>query len=74
MGFGNIDLDLRQATLEGDVITVVAFGMLGAIDVYVRDGVEVDLYGLALGGHKNANGNDRRRGPERRSCASSPSR
>jgi hypothetical protein len=58
MGFGNIDLDLRQATLEGDVITVVALGMFGAIDVYVPEGVEVDLHGFALGGHKRSNGND----------------
>jgi uncharacterized protein DUF1707/cell wall-active antibiotic response 4TMS protein YvqF len=57
-GFGNIDLDLRQATLEGDVITIFALGMFGAIDVYVPEGVEVDLQGLALGGHKRARGND----------------
>jgi len=58
MGFGNIDLDLRQATLEGDVITVVAVGIFGTIDVYVPEGVEVDLHGFALGGHKRARGND----------------
>lgn len=58
MAFGNIDLDLRQATLEGDVITIVALGMFGAIDVYVPEGVEVDLHGFALGGHKRARGND----------------
>ena len=56
--FGNIDLDLRQATLEGDVITIVALGMFGTFDVYVPEGVEVDLHGFALGGHKRANGND----------------
>jgi hypothetical protein len=58
MGFGNIDLDLRQATLEGDVITVVALGMFGAVDVYVPEGVEVDLHGLTVGGHKRTRGND----------------
>lgn len=56
--FGNVDLDLRQATLEGDVIDIFAAGMFGAIDVYVPEGVEVDLHGLALFGHKRANGND----------------
>jgi Domain of unknown function (DUF1707)/Cell wall-active antibiotics response 4TMS YvqF len=56
--FGNIDLDLRRATLEGDVITIVALGMFGAVDIYVPEGVEVDLHGAALGGHKRANGND----------------
>ena len=58
MGFGNIDLDLRQATLEGDTISVLALGAFGAIDVYVPEGVEVDLHGFALGGHKRARGND----------------
>jgi hypothetical protein len=58
MGFGNIDLDLRQATLEGDVVTIVALGMFGAIDVYVPEGVEVDLHGFAVFGHKRASGND----------------
>src|SRR5213080_1381253 len=56
--FGNIDLDLRRATLEGDVITVIALGMFGAVDVYVPEGVEVDLHGFALAGHKGARGND----------------
>jgi len=58
MGFGNIDLDLRQATLEGDVITVVVLGMFGAVDVYVPEGVEVDLHGFIIGGHKRTRGND----------------
>lgn len=56
--FGNVDLDLRQATLERDVVTIVVLGMFGAIDLYVPEGVEVDLHGLALGGHKRARGND----------------
>jgi hypothetical protein len=57
-GFGNVDLDLRQATLEGNVITIVALGAFGTIDVYVPEGVEVDLHGFALFGHKRARGND----------------
>jgi hypothetical protein len=58
MGLGNIDLDLRQATFERDVLTIFAFGAFGAIDVYVPEGVEVDFRGIALGGHTHANGND----------------
>jgi hypothetical protein len=58
MGLGNLDLDLRQATFDGDVITIFAIGVFGAIDVYVPEGVEVDLHGLAIGGHKGAYGND----------------
>lgn len=63
MAFGNIDLDLRQATIEGDVITIVALGAFGAIDVYVPEGLEVDLHGFALGGHKRARGPDPRPQP-----------
>lgn len=33
VGLGNIDLDLRQATFDGDVITVFAVGIFGATDV-----------------------------------------
>lgn len=58
MGLGNIDLDLRQATFDGDVITVFAVGVFGAIDIYVPEAVEVDVHGVALGGHKGAHGND----------------
>jgi DUF1707 SHOCT-like domain len=56
--FGNIDLDLRHATLEGDVITIVAVGAFAALDVYVPEGVEVDFRGLALFGHARARGDD----------------
>jgi hypothetical protein len=56
--FGNVDLDLRQASLERDVVSIVALGIFGAIDFYVPEGVEVDLHGLALFGHKRARGND----------------
>jgi hypothetical protein len=56
--FGNIDLDLRQATFESDEITIVVFGAFGAADVYVPEGVEVDFRGLSLFGHSRANGND----------------
>ena len=57
-GFGNIDLDLRQATLEGDVVTIVTLGAFGAGDVYVPEGVEVDLRAFALLGHARARGRD----------------
>jgi hypothetical protein len=58
VGLGNIDLDLRQATLESDPITIVAVGALCTIDVYVPEGVEVDLRGFTLGGHRRTRGND----------------
>jgi len=57
-GFGNIDLDLRQATLEGDEIRIALFGVFGAVDVYVPEGVEVDVRGFSIFGHVRARGND----------------
>jgi hypothetical protein len=58
LGFGNIDLDLRQASTEQDVVTIFAFGIFGAIDVFVPEGVEVDLHGLVVFGHKGSRGNE----------------
>jgi hypothetical protein len=58
VGFGNIDLDLRQASLEGDVVTVIGLAAFSALDVYVPEGIEVDLHGLTVFGHKNARGKD----------------
>jgi hypothetical protein len=34
--FGNIDLDLRSASLEGDVITILALGTFGAATIRRR--------------------------------------
>jgi len=58
VGFGNIDLDLRQTTLEGDVITIVVLGLVATADVYVPEGIEADITGLTVFGHRNAHGND----------------
>ena len=59
VGCGNIDLDLRQASLEGDVVTVIGIAACSALDVYVPEGVEVDLHGLSVFGHKNTRGLDK---------------
>jgi hypothetical protein len=56
--FGNIDLDLREATLERDVLSIVAFGLFATMDVYVPEGIEADIGGVVVFGHRNAHGND----------------
>ena len=56
--FGNIDLDLREATLERDSLTIVAFGLFATMDVYVPEGVEADIGGVIVFGHRNAHGRD----------------
>jgi hypothetical protein len=47
---GGVDLDLRQATIEGDELVITAVALMGGIDILVPDGVEVDLGGFALMG------------------------
>ncbi len=56
--FGNIDLDLREATLERDRLTIVAFGLFATMDVYVPEGIEADIGGVIVFGHRNAHGHD----------------
>jgi hypothetical protein len=55
---GTVDLDLRQATFEHDVTTVVVVANLGSANVYVPEGVEVDLRGVVVLGHRNLRGAD----------------
>lgn len=57
-GFGNVDLDLRRATFEGDRVTILLLGACSALDLYVPEGVDVDLQGLVVFGHRSANGSD----------------
>jgi class 3 adenylate cyclase len=58
VAFGDVDLDLRRAELSGSVASVVAFVLFGNIDVYVPEGVEVDLGGFTAFGHRREWGRD----------------
>ncbi len=55
---GNIDLDLRQATFSSPALTVLVLGAVGTVDVYLPEGVGLELQSLSLLGHANAHGND----------------
>jgi hypothetical protein len=57
-GFGNVDLDLRQAAIEGDEVTVAVAALCSSIDVLVPEGIEVDLHGLAVFGPRRERGPD----------------
>ena len=50
--FGDIDLDLRQARLPADGVTINAYAPCGSIDVLVPQGVQVDVGGFTLFGSK----------------------
>jgi class 3 adenylate cyclase len=56
--FGNADLDLRQAELDGPTASFTALVLFGNVDLYVPEGVEVDLGGLAVIGHRREWGRD----------------
>jgi hypothetical protein len=56
--FGDLDLDLREAELSGEVASITAVLLFGNVDVYVPETVEVDLGGLAVFGHRREWGRD----------------
>jgi Domain of unknown function (DUF1707)/Cell wall-active antibiotics response 4TMS YvqF len=45
---GGVDLDLRDAMIDGDELVITAVSILGGIEIVVPEGVEVDLGGFAL--------------------------
>jgi len=56
--FGDLDLDLREASIDqpNTVVTVVAIA--GNADIYVPDGVSVNVTGLSVLGHRRDWGRD----------------
>lgn len=56
--WGDIDLDLRDARIDRRRTTVVVLGVLGNADIYVPEGVNVDVRGLAIFGHLRDRGRD----------------
>ena len=55
---GGSDLDLRQAQIEDDEVTITVFSIMGGTDVYVPEGVEVDLGGITFMGGTDEHGHD----------------
>ena len=56
--FGDADLDLRTAEIEDSAVTITAFVLFGNADFYVPEGVEVDVGGLTLFGHRREHGEE----------------
>jgi Domain of unknown function (DUF1707)/Cell wall-active antibiotics response 4TMS YvqF len=56
--FADIDLDLRAAQLTEPETTVIAFALFGNVDVYVPEGVQVDVTGAVVFGHARDRGHD----------------
>lgn len=50
---GGCHLDLREAELEGARVTINAFAVMGGINVFVPDDVELDVSGFSFMGGRN---------------------
>ena len=57
--FGDLDFDLREATIDRPRTVVTVFAALGNVDVYVPEGVNVDVGGISVFGHRRDWGHDR---------------
>jgi hypothetical protein len=50
--FGDLDFDLREATIDQPQTTVTIPVAFGNVDVYVPEGVNVDVSGITIFGHR----------------------
>jgi Domain of unknown function (DUF1707)/Cell wall-active antibiotics response 4TMS YvqF len=55
---GDLDLDLREAVIDTPRTTVNLLVACGNVDVYVPDGVHVDVSGVTVFGHRRERGQD----------------
>jgi hypothetical protein len=56
---GGSEIDLRQAQIEHDEVTITAYSIMGGTDIYVPEGIEVDHSGFAFMGGNSDWGRDR---------------
>jgi uncharacterized protein DUF1707/cell wall-active antibiotic response 4TMS protein YvqF len=54
----DIDLDLRDAEMDDAEPAVVILALLGNVDLYVPEGIEVDVAGVTVFGHRREWGNE----------------
>jgi hypothetical protein len=58
VGFGNADIDLRNAQIDDNEVTITAYIAFGNVDFYVPEGIDVDHGGLAIFGARGDHGTD----------------
>jgi hypothetical protein len=56
--FGDADIDLRQAQIDADAVTITALIFFGNVDFFVPEGVDIDLGGFTVFGHRGEHGED----------------
>ena len=55
---GDLDFDLRDATMDEEQAAVTVLAAFGNVDLYVPEGVNVDVDGLTIFGHRRDWGRD----------------
>jgi hypothetical protein len=61
--FADVDLDLREAQIDAARVTVHVNVLFGNIDVYVPEGIDVDVGGMILFGRRRDWGRETARAP-----------
>jgi len=56
--FSDVDLDLRSAEITSGRTSVITLVVLGNVDIYVPEGIAVDVAGLNVFGHRREWGRD----------------
>jgi hypothetical protein len=56
--FADLDFDLRDVTIDQWQTTATVLAAFGNVDVYVPEGVNVDVSGISLAGHRRDWGRD----------------
>ena len=56
--FGDLDFDLREATVDQSRTAVTVLAAFGNVDVYLPEGVNVDVGGITIFGHRRDWGRD----------------
>ena len=56
--FGDLDFDLRDATIDERRTAVTVMAAFGNVDIYVPEGVNVDVGGFTIFGHRRDWGRD----------------
>ena len=57
-GFADVDLDMRDAEIRSGRMSITAFVLFGNVDVYLPEGIAVDVTGLTVFGHRREWGRD----------------
>jgi hypothetical protein len=56
---GGNDIDLRHAEIDAEDVTIIAVAVMGGMDIYVPDTVDLDIGGFALMGGNGERGSSR---------------